>query len=88
MVLNTTVDHRGVKSILLKTNGHEKVMVTVSLAAKADGTKLKPSILFRSAKRESKLLDEEFKNRCVVASSHNAWMNEELTLVWVNRVLG
>ena len=49
---------------------------------------MKPFIVFRGAKRESKLLDEEFKNRCVVASSHNAWMNEELTLVWVNRVLG
>ena len=88
MVSNTTVDHRGAKSIRLKSTGHEKVMVTVSLAAKAGGTKLKPFIKFRGTKRESKLLDEEFKIRCVAASSHNAWMNEELTLVWVNRVLG
>ena len=36
---------------------------------KADGTKLKPMIVFGSAKRESKALNEEFKSRCVVASS-------------------
>ena len=37
-------------------------------------------IVFGGAKRESKALSEEFKSRCVVASSKNAWMNEELTL--------
>ena len=88
MVSNTTVDDVGAKSISLKTTGHEKVMVSVCLAAKADGTKLKPMIVFRGAKRETKALAEEFKNRCVVASSKNAWMNEELTLLWVQRVIG
>ena len=39
------------------------------LSAKADGTKLKPMIVFGGAKRESKALNEEFKCRCVVASS-------------------
>ena len=58
------------------------------LAAKADGTKLKPLIVFRGAKRETRALDEEFKNKCVVGSSKNAWMNEELTLRWVTKVLG
>ena len=45
-------------------------------------------IVFGGAKRESKALNEEFKSRCVVASSKNAWMNEELTLVWAEKVLG
>ena len=57
-------------------------------SAKADGTKLKPMIVFGGAKRESKALNEEFKSRCVVASSKNAWMNEKLTLVWAEKVLG
>ena len=41
-------------------------MVSVCLAEKADGTKLKPLIVFRGTKRESKALDEEFKVRYVV----------------------
>ena len=88
MVSNTTVDTKGEKSVCLKTMGHEKCMVSVCLAAKADGTKLKPLIVFRAAKRESKALDEEFKSRCVIETSGNAWMNEDLTLTWVKRVVG
>ena len=60
----------------------------ICLAAKADGTKLKSSAVFRGAKRKSKSLDEEFKSRSVVKSSGNAWMNKELTTIWVKRVLG
>ena len=63
-------------------------MVSICLAAKADGTKLKPLVVFRAAKRESNSLDEEFESRCVVKSSGNAWMNEELITIWVKRVLG
>ena len=80
MVSTTTVDNVGASSINLKTTGHEKVMVTVCLSARADGTKLKPYIVFRGAKREVKRLNEDFKHKCVIATSANAWMNEELTL--------
>ena len=38
--------------------------------------------------KESKSLDEEFESRCEVKSSDNAWRNEELTTLWVKRVLG
>lgn len=72
----------------MKTTGHEKTKVSVCLTAKADGTKLKHFIVFPGAKRETKLLNEEFKTKCVVASSSNGWMNEELTLDWVRSVLG
>ena len=58
-------------------------MISVCLAAKEDGTKLKTVVVFGAAKRESKSLDEEFKSRCVVKSSDNAWKNEELTTIWV-----
>ena len=80
MVSNTTIDKQGA--------GHEKCMVSVCLAAKANGTKLKLFVVFRAAKRESKSLDEEFKSRCLGKSSGNAWMNEELTTIWIKRVLG
>ena len=88
MVSATTVDNVGAASIDLKTTGHEKVMVTVCLSARADGTKLKPYIVFRGAKREVKRLNEDFKHKCVIATSSNAWMNEELTLNWAKNVLG
>ena len=50
MVSDTTVDKVGATSVNLKMTGHEKVMVTVCLSARADGTKLKPFIVFRGAK--------------------------------------
>ena len=48
MVSETTVDTTGKKTVTLKTTGHEKSRVSVCLAAKADGTKLKPMIVFNS----------------------------------------
>ena len=62
--------------------------MSVVLAAKADGTKLKPMVVFKGAKREVAALNEEFKGRAVVATSANAWMDSELTIVWINSVLG
>ena len=76
------------KSIRLKTTGNGESKVSVCLAAKADGIKLKPFIVFPGAKRETKQLNEEFKNKCYVASSVNKWMNEDLTFDWVQGVLG
>ena len=50
--------------------------------------KLKSFIVFGAAKRESKSLHDEYKRQCSVASSSNAWMNEELTQRWCGEVLG
>ena len=88
MLSSTTVDNVGEKSIRLKTTGHEKSKVSVCLTAKADGTKLKLFMVFPGGKRETQQLNEEFRNKCCVASSANGWMNEDLTLQWVQRVLG
>ena len=63
-------------------------MFSLCLATKTDWNKLKPFVVFPATKIESKSLDEEFKYRCVVKSSGNAWMNEKLTTIWVKRVLG
>ena len=62
--------------------------MSVCLAARGDGTKLKPFIVFAGAKRESKALHEEYKRQCSVATSTNGWMNKELTLRWVNEIVG
>ena len=85
MVSDTTVDVTGKKTV--KTTGHEKSRVSVCLAAKADGTKLPPFIVFKSTKREVAVMDKVFKG-CHTASSPNGWMNTALTHSWINKVLG
>ena len=76
MVGNVTVDTTRTKDVPLKSTRNEKVKVSTYLTVKADGTKLKPFIVFQGAKREATALNEEFKNRCVVSSSSNGWINE------------
>lgn len=51
-------------------------------SAKGDGIKLNPFIVVPGPKRETKQLNEEFKNKCYVTSSVNWWMNEDLTRDW------
>ena len=87
MVSQTTVDHVGKRTITMKITGHEKCCVSVCLAEKAYGTKLKPFVVFKGAKREVADLNIEFKTKAVVAISENAWMNTELTDDWTNTVI-
>ena len=82
-----TVDACGKKMITMKTTGPKKSHVFVCLAATADGTKLKPMIVFKGAFRETKILSQEFKGQAVIASSPNGWMDTDLTNVWVDNVL-
>ena len=77
MISETTVDTTGKKTITLKSTGHEKARVSVCLAAKADGTKPKPMVVFKGGKREVAALKQEFQNRAVVATSANGWMDTE-----------
>ena len=63
------------------SSGYEKVRVSVCLA-------VKPFVAFAGAKFESKSLHEEYKRHCFVASSTNGWMNEDLTLQWINEIVG
>ena len=51
MVPNTTIHWQGTKSVCLKTTGNEKCIVSVCLAAKVDGTKLKPFVIFLATKK-------------------------------------
>ena len=58
MVSETTVEATGAKDVPMKSTGHEKVRISVCLAAKLDRIKWKPFIVFRGAKRESKSLHD------------------------------
>ena len=89
MISNATVTDKGAKSVVLKTTGHEKSKVTVTLAAKGNGDKLKPYIVFPGHKPEVQNLikDPAIKNRCHVESTINGWVNEDTTIDWVENVL-
>ena len=87
MVSQTTVDACGKKMITMKTTGLKKSRVFLCLAARADGTKLKPMIVSKGAFRGTKILLQEFKGQAVIASSPNGWMDTDLTHVWVDNVL-
>ena len=50
----------GSKDVPLKTAGHDKIRVSVSLTDKGDGSKLKSFVVSGAAKRESKSLHEEY----------------------------
>ena len=88
MVSNTNVEKTGSKEVPMKLTGHDKVCVSVCLTGKADGTRLKPFIVFKGAKRERKPFTMNFIDKCLVASFANRWMNEELRLYWCNKILG
>ena len=57
--------------------------VAVSLAAKVNGDKLKPYIVFLGHQREVPAI----KNCCYVESTINGWMNENTITDWVENAL-
>ena len=44
--------------------------------------------MFKGAIRECKALQNNFKGHCIITSSANGWMNTEITLDWMNKVVG
>ena len=58
---STTIDNVGKKSFRLKTTRHEKSKVSVCLTANADGTKLKPFIVFREPREKQSRLTRNLK---------------------------
>eukprot|EP00794_Sanderia_malayensis_P001802 gene1802-2013_t len=55
---------------------------------RADGSKMKPFIVFKGAKREVNWMAKKFKSKCIIASSSNGWMNNDLTQNYIDAVLG
>ena len=82
----TTIDRKGVKSVPIKSTGHEKVRLTVALTAKVDGTKLKPYIII-PRKREIKELKDSIKD-VVLSFNQKSWMDNQLTKDYLQRVIG
>ena len=84
---DTTVHHSGAHSISLKSTGHEKDHFTVVLSARADGTKLKPFVVFKG--KGTRLIKELQKiPGVVVRFSANGWMNDSLIVEYLHSIIG
>ena len=77
-----TVNPVGEKTVLIKTTGNEKNHFTVVLACLADGTKLKPMIIF---KRKT-MAKEDIPPGVVVHVHEKGWMEEKGMLLWIKKV--
>lgn len=82
MPTSKTVASKGQKSVLVKTTGHEKSRFTVVLSCLADGTKLKPMIIF---KRKT-LPKGKFPAFAVIHCHPKGWMDEERVKIWIDKV--
>jgi hypothetical protein len=79
---NYTLEKKGVKEVLLKTTGFEKLCVTVMLAATADGRKLPPLLILE----RGTLPKSEAFMKDIVRAQEKGWMTEELMLEWLKIV--
>ena len=80
---NRTVHTKGEKTVLVKTTGHEKTHFTVVLVCMADGTKLKPLIIF---KRKTLPKNAKFPAGVVVRAQPKRWMDEDGVMFWLENV--
>jgi len=82
---NYTLEKKGVKGVLLKTTGCEKLPLTVMLAATADGRKLPPLLIL---KRKTLPKSETFPKDVIFRAQEKGWMTEELMLEGLKTVRG
>lgn len=80
---NKTINCKGEKSILVKTTGHEKTRFTVVLSCLADGSKLRPIIIF---KRKTLPKNVVFPSGVLVRAHEKGWMDADGTVDWLKNV--
>ena len=78
-----TIDTKGKHTIQIRTTGHEKTHFTAVLSCMADGTKLKPMVIF---KRKRIPKGEKFPPGVVMHCHPKGWMDEEGIILWLNKV--
>lgn len=77
-----TVDIKGSKTVTVKTTGSDKSHFTVILACLANGTKLKPAVIF---KRKT-MPKDKFPSGVIVYVQEKGWVDENVLLKWLNDV--
>jgi len=88
---DSTLSLVGESTVTVRATGNEKTRCTVSLSVCADGTKLKPMIIFKG-ERQGRIATKEFptsqyRNDLVLAAHPSAWQDEENLQDWVDGVL-
>lgn len=71
MASNRTVDNIGIKTVTIRTTGHEKTHFTAVLTCMADGTKLNPMLIF---KRKT-MPKEKFPPGVIIHFHPKGWMD-------------
>lgn len=79
---NSTIDHKGAKTVSIRTTGHERSSFTVVLACMADGSKL-PAVCIFKLKNVPK---ENFPHGIHIRANEKGWMNEKEMLWWIETV--
>lgn len=82
MLSNRTVETKGTKTVLVKSTGHEKTKFSVVLSCMADGTKLKPMVIFKR-KTMPKI---KFPDGVFVHVHENGWMDQTGVKLWIENV--
>ena len=82
MPLDRTLNNKGDKTITIKTTGHEKDHFTVVLACLADGTRLKPMVIFK----RKRMPKDPIPAGIVLHYHERGWMDEEGMKLWVRKV--
>ena len=80
---NRTIESKGNKTILICTTSHERAHFTVVLACMANGTKLKPMVIF---KRKAIPEREKMPPGVLVHCQSKGWMDEDGILLWLYKV--
>ena len=83
----TKVESTGARYVPLKYTGYEKDHYTVILSARADGTKLKPIVVFKG-KGTHLIKALQQVQGVVVHFSLNGWMNDSLTIDYLHSIIG
>ncbi len=79
---NTTIDHKGAKTVSIRTTGHERSSFTVILGCMTDGTKL-PAVCIFKLKNIPK---ENFPYGIYIRANEKGWANEKEILWWIETV--
>ena len=79
---NSTVNTIGDKTISIKTTGADKCHFTVILVCMADGSKLKPAVMF---KRKT-FPKESCPPGIIVFLQQNGWVDEGILNQWLQKV--
>ena len=86
---NKTLEKQGIKTVYIRKSTSDTKRVTCALTVTASGRLLTPFLIFKGVPK-GRIASRElptFNKDCLYACQENAWMDEEMMVVWVEKVL-